>query len=258
MKNKQNFIGVAATCAGIFITTALQADAQQDNGAFNAGVKAAQQDAQFIQGVQASKDDELLQQLLHSTGSDVSKNGIKYGANGELERVYIVVKTPITKALPPQYALQAARKTASINSTGIFVTWLKANAKVDEKTGVIFGSTVKGNEAAGSTEEAGINNNMGSVTERGAQGAARAIMGVTEEVDKQSYELTSIFAWSKKANAGALATEAAVNQTNSNAEAARGNAATSGGQNTQVSPTGKPIEGLQSKKAKSAGLSDDF
>jgi hypothetical protein len=260
MKNQKIITRLAATCAGILASTIVRADAQQDNPSFNAGVKAAQQDAQFIQGVQASSEEADLQKLLHSP--EGVSNPKFDPASGALLKVHIVVKTPLSRALPPQYAEMAARKTADINAKALFTKWLKSNCGVRESAGVEVISQAKGTsdgQNGVASEEGVATTKISSMSDVSAQGATRGIIGITEEIDPTTGKMTSIFGWSKKLTSGAMDAEAAVNKSNPAAEANRASSANSpasSAQGASPSATGGPIQNIQLQRAKAAGIND--
>ncbi len=252
MKNKKIITRLAATCAGIMIATALQADAQQDNGAFNAGVKAAQQDAQFVQGVQANADEETLNQLL-SNGNGVANP--KYDDAGALKSAHIVVKVPLTKSLPPAFAKNAARKLAGINSKAEFVKFLKTNCKTEERGGEMVAIAVGGQDD-GTTGQGGgaaqAKQDVGTMTENTAQGLAIGIISIKEAITADEY--VGIFGWSKKLAKGAQSAEQTQNQGSPapSSSAAQSNSAPQG---SAPRPTGV-FQGVAPVKPSAKGIND--
>lgn len=265
MKNKKIITRLAATCAGIMIATALQADAQQDNGAFNAGVKAAQQDAQFIQGVQsatgqATAAEEALMERLRNAIPGVTEPS--YDESGKLIKLFIVVKQDISTATSRNLATNIARKKASLTAKAELVKWLQSKVRVNDQNELVNAEQEKGvSNGAGSasTNEAATSQAYKEVQGSQAEGFARAIFGKKEEFDKDG-NLIAIFGWSAKGNAGALSVEAEMNKVNPQAEANRAsaqNAPSSAPQQTSDgTPAGKPIQAITPKKANAAGISD--
>lgn len=246
----------AVTCAGIVFAVAPQANAQQDNAAFNAGVKAAQSDAQFVQGVQASANEAKLQAALSADGV----NGIEYGPDGKsMLRCLITVHTPLPTSMQPAYAKKSARTTAALASKTVFANYLKSNCsdKVTENGHEIVQN--KGTDAnGGSAIQESVNTTTTTkFSESSAQAVCRGIISITEQVDPSSGELISVFGWSVKSAGGALSAEAVNAQTTPAAEAnrpqsqpqAQGEAAAQG-------PQGVPIRNLKLEKAKSSGIND--
>jgi len=255
MKKYQVINRIAAACAGIIVSTAAQADAQQGNGAFAEGVKAAQSDNQFVNGVQAQANDAELDAALRAEGV----NSIKYGGlDGKtIQRCLITVHTPLPTSMQPAYAKKSARKTAEIASKAKFANFLKSSC-VDRQTE--NGHEIiqnKGTDAGGGSavQESVDTKTTTTFSETSAQAVCRGIISITEQVDPASGELISVFGWSLKSAGGAVSAEAASAQSSPNGEGARASA-TSAGQADAAAPQGNPIKGLKFEKAKSSGLSD--
>jgi hypothetical protein len=254
MKNKQFLTNLTVTCAGVLLATAAVADAQQDSAAFNAGVKAAQQDSQFLQGVQANNDEETLNQLL-SAGNGVANP--KYDETGALKSAHIVVHVGLTKSLPAQFAKNAARKIAATNSKAEFVKWLKTNCRTEERSGEMVAISVSGQDD-GTTGQGGgsaqAKQEFGTLTENTAQGLAVGIITIKEAVIGDEY--VGIFGWSKKLVGGAQSAEQAQNKSG----AAQANGAQSGaqgaaGQGGAARPTGV-FQGVAPVKPSAKGIND--
>ena len=266
MRNKQNIIGVAATCAGIFITTALQADAQQDNGAFNAGVKAAQQDAQFIQGVQAGdqaakdqQDKELLEELMGAQ-TGVSKI-VKSPANKDVVLgVYITVHVPLATSLPPAYAKSTAMTAAGVRAKGELTKWIVSECSSGESDGEEALTQIKGSnsgQGAASTSESALQTATKRIDEAKAKGMVRAVTAKAHKIEDGIF--TAVYSWSFKGQATASAIEAANNAPRSAASSrAAGDAGGSGDSKAAQGVSGVPIAPIKDVKAKSKGISDDF
>jgi hypothetical protein len=243
------FLKVTASFAGLIFAATAMADAQQDNAAFNSGVKAAQQDAQFLQGVQANNDEETLNQLLAS-GNGVANP--KYDETGALKSAHIVVKVPLTKSLPAQFAKNAARKLAGINSKAEFVKWLKTHCRTEERGGEMVAISVGGQDD-GTTGQGGgsaqAKQEVGSVTENTAQGLAVGIVSIKEAVIGDEY--VGIFGWSKKLVAGAQSAEQAQNK----GGAAQANGAQGGASQGATRPAGV-FQGVAPVKPTAKGIND--
>jgi len=250
MNTKPIITKITAACAGILLSAANQAHAQQDNAAFNAGVKTAQQDAQFVQGVQASANEAKLQAALSADGV----NGIEYGPdNKTMLRCLITVHTPLPTSMQPAYAKKSARTSATLASKTIFANYLKANCsdRVTEQGHEIVQNT--GTDANGGTAIQESVNTKATTTfsESSAQAVCRGIISITEQVDPASGELISVFGWSVKSAGGAVSAEAVNNQAGANSPAQAQSAPP-----TQAAPQGNPIKSLKLEKAKAAGISD--
>lgn len=265
MKNKQTITRLAATCAGMMLATALEANAQQDNGAFNAGVKAAQEDAQFIQGVQsaggqASSAEEALMERLRNATPGVTEPS--YDDNGKLTKLFIVIKQDISTSTSRNLATNIARKKASLSAKAELVKWLRSSVRVNDQNELVNAEQEKGvSNGAGSAaaNESATSQAFREVQGSQAEGFARAIFGKKEEIDKDG-NLLAIFGWSAKGNAGAMSVEAEVNKVNPQAEANRTSAQNANSNAPQRSadgtPAGKPIQQIAPKKANAAGISD--
>lgn len=246
--NKTIFGKLTLLSFGVIAATAPVAQAQQENAAPNTGDKVQQQ------GNQANNDEETLNQLL-GNGNGVANP--KYDESGALKSAHIVVKVPLTKSLPEQFAKNAARKMAGINSKSEFVKWLKTNCRTEERGGELVVISVGGQDD-GTTGQGGgsaqAKQEMGSVTENTAQGLAVGIISLKEAVIGNEY--VGIFGWSKRLVAGAQSVE----QAQSKSDSAQSGGAQSGAQGGATSGgaprPGGAFQGVAPVKPSAKGIND--
>lgn len=271
MRNRQNIIGVAATCAVVFIATAVGANAQQDNAAFNAGVKAAQQDAQFIQGVQAAEgqgnaaEEARMNRLRDADGVTEQE----YDDKNIMTKCFIVGRAPISTALSKATAVTIARKKAEQDAQSKFIKWMKMNVKVNASGELKAVEQERGSDNASgavATKEAGADSSFGEVTSTSAEGFLRGMINKKTEIrsidgdpNSKDKEVVSIYGWSRRSNDAASSAEASISAgaprsdvSSAQSQAQEARQQTSG----QLVPLGKPIEAIKSKKAGSSGIND--
>lgn len=250
MKTNILTVGIVALCC-----SAISAGADQNGAAFNAGVKAAQQDAQFIQGVQAAStnadgatadEERKLAMLMKSPG------GVKSELNpdGTVKRVFIVVRVPLPTSMKKASAKSFARNQADLGSKEALVEWMSTSVAVDKAGNVLQMSQDKGSDAAGAvTQESAEERGFNKCSKSQAQGLVKGIQGLTEAVEDEEY--IGIFGWSPK-SANAAANAQVLNSGQSAVPAAPGGQV-GRGLPAQSAPGIAPVP---NKKGNAAGLND--
>ena len=235
------------------IATAVQADAQQDNAAFNAGVKAAQQDTQYLQGVQSgagpTADEEKTLQALKDGPGGVQKPIFD---NGILKRVYIVVKIPIPTSMKKATAKSFARNQSDLESKRMLVEWMATKVGTDAEGNVTQMTQEKGNDN-GASSESGEDRSHRRMTKAQAEGQVRGITGLTEAVVDDEY--IGIFGWSPNLTKSATTAQQLNNQgapTSVPTGSENGGSAPSG----PTGAAGRPIEPVKQKKGNASGIND--
>jgi hypothetical protein len=242
MKKQVLVAGLAALICG---STVVWSD--QNGAAFNAGVKAAQQDAQFIAGVQAgaatadgatADEERKLAMLMKSPG----------GVKSELNPDGTVVRVPLPTSMKKASAKSFARNQADLGSKEALVEWMSTSVAVDKAGNVLQMTQDKGSDATNTvTQESAEERGFGKCSKSQAQGLVKGIQGLTEAIEDDEY--IGIFGWSPK-SANAATNAQALNSGQAPAAAPAG-----AGQPSRV-PAAPGIPSIPNKKGNAAGLND--